>query len=138
MLLETKNLGKLEYEANEVVRFDKGLLGFENFKDYLVVKNGDTEFYYLQPIDDLETTFVMVDLKDVMPNYNPEVEVEQLKELGEIGHNLGVFNICTVPDHLEEMTVNLLGPVVINMDTKKGKQVVVTKDEYAVKHRLFS
>ncbi len=138
MVLETKNLGTVEYTQEEIITFEKGILAFEDEKEYLVLRNQETEFYYLQSISNPENTFIIVDLKDVMPSYDPEVDVDQLADLGNIDNNLCVFNMCTLKDSLEEMTVNLLGPVVINMDTKKGKQVVVAKDNgYTVKHKLF-
>ncbi len=138
MVFESKNLGTLEYNQEDVINFSKGLLAFEDKKEFLVIRNEETEFYYLQSLEDDNITFIMIDLKEAMPNYNPEVEVEQLQDLGEVNHNLGVYNICTVKDNLEEMTVNLVGPIVINLDTKKGKQVIVSKDEYSIKHKLFS
>ncbi len=137
MVFESKNLGTIEYNEDAIVTFEKGLLGFEEYKKYIVIRNENSEFYYLQSLEEAEVTFILVDLKHVMPNYDPEVELEQLKDLGEIKENLDVYNICTVQDDLEEMTVNLLGPVVINKDTNKGRQVVVTKDEYSIKHKLF-
>ncbi len=137
MIFESKNLGTLEYTQEEIIRFEKGILAFEDKKDFLIIKNEDTEFYYLQSLEDAEITFILIDLKDAMPSYNPEVAVEQLSDLGEIKNNLGVYNICTVQGDIKDMTVNLLGPLVINLDTNKGKQVIVSKDEYTIKHKLF-
>ncbi len=139
MFIESRNLGKIDYSESDVLTFEKGILAFEDEKQFIVVRNEDTEFYYMQSVNNPDVTFVLVDLKDVMPNYDPEVEVEQIKDLGEIKNNLNVFNVCTLKEKLEEMTVNLAGPIVINMDTKKGKQVIVAKgDSYTVKHKLFS
>ncbi len=139
MVIESKNLGSIEYNAEDVIRFEKGLLAFEEEKEFIVIRNRETEFYYLQSVKDADVTFIMVDLKDVMPNYDPKVEVEFLQDLGEVKQNLQIFNICTVKENLDELTVNLLGPIVVNMDTKKGKQVVISNDEgYSVKHKLFS
>ncbi len=139
MVIESRNLGAIEYEEEDVIKFEKGLLAFEDIKDFIVIRNRETEFYYLQAINDADTTFILVDLKDVMPNYDPKVEADFITDLGEVGHNLQVFNMCTVKENLEELTVNLLGPIVINMDTKKGKQVIISNDEgYSVKHKLFS
>ncbi len=139
MVIESKNLGAIEYNVEDVIKFEKGLLAFEDEKEFLVIRNRETEFYYLQSVKDGEVTFILVDLKDVMPNYDPKVEADYLSDLGEVKQNLQVFNMCTVKENLEELTVNLLGPIVINMDTKKGKQVVISNDEgYSVKHKLFS
>ncbi len=139
MVIESKNLGAIEYNVEDVIKFEKGLLGFEDETEFVIIRNNETEFYYLQSVKNEFTTFILVDLKDVMSNYDPKVEMDFIKDLGEIDHNLQVFNICNVKENLEELTVNLLGPIVINMDTKKGKQVVVSNDEgYSVKHKLFS
>ncbi len=139
MVIESRNLGEVEYSQEDVINFEKGLLGFEDEKQFVIIRNRETEFYYLQSLNDKDITFIIVDLKDVMAGYDPKVEVDFLKDLGEIDHNLQIFNICTVKENLEELTVNLLGPIVINMDTKKGKQVVISNDEgYSVKHKLFS
>ncbi len=137
MVFESKNLGKIEYTQEEVVKFEKGILAFEDKKDFLIIRNEDTDFYYLQSLEDAEITFILADLKELMPEYNPEVAVEQLVELGEIKNNLAIYNICTVQEEIKDMTVNLVGPIVINLDANKGKQVIVTKDEYTVKHKLF-
>ncbi len=139
MVIESKNLGVVEYNTEDVINFEKGLLAFEDEKEFVIIRNKETEFYYLQSLKDMEVTFILVDLKDVMPNYDPKVETEFLKDLGEVNQNLQVFNLCTVKENLDELTVNLLGPIVINMDTKKGKQVIVSNDDgYSVKHKLFS
>ncbi len=137
MVFESKNLGTIEYTQEDVINFEKGILAFEDNKEFVIIRNEDTEFYYLQSLEDDEVTFILVDLKTAMPNYNPEVEVEQLEDLGEINNNLGIYNICTVQEEMEDMTVNLLGPLVINLDTRKGKQVIVSKDDYSIKHKLF-
>ncbi len=138
MVIKSTNLGEIEYKAEDVIRFEKGLLAFEDEKEFLIIRNRETEFYYLQSVKNGEVTFILVDLKEVMPNYDPKVEVEFLQDLGEVNENLEVFNMCTVKENLEELTVNLLGPIVINMETKKGKQVIIANDEgYSVKHKLF-
>ena len=74
----------------------------------------------------------------VMPDYNPEVEDEMLKKLGEITpDNLLVLVTVTVPSDLTKMTVNLQGPIVINADTRKACQVIVDGDAYQVKFPIY-
>lgn len=137
MVFESKNLGSIEYKIADIITFDKGLFAFENEKDYILIRNEETEFYYLQSLTSEDITFILVDLRELMPEYKPEVSVEQLKNLGEISHNIAVYNICTIKEKFEDITVNLLGPIVINIDNRKGKQVVASRDEYTVKHKLF-
>ena len=48
-------------------------------------------------------------------DYNPEVDDELLKILGDWEHDeLLVLVTVTVPQELEKMTVNLKGPILIN------------------------
>ncbi len=137
MVFESKNLGTIEYTQDDMVKFEKGILAFDDNKDFVLIRNEETEFYYLQSLEDEQLTFILIDLKDAMPNYNPEVAVEQLADLGEINSNLGIYNICTVQEEIKDLTVNLVGPLVINLDSRKGKQVIVANDEYSVKYKLF-
>lgn len=137
MVFESKNLGSVEYKEEDIITFEKGLFAFEDEKKYIIIRNEDTDFYYLQSLINADTTFILADLKDLMSDYNPEVELEQLSSLGEIKNNINIYNICALKEKFEDMTVNLLGPLVINTDTKMAKQVIVSKEEYTVKHKLF-
>ncbi|MDX5476625.1 MAG: flagellar assembly protein FliW, partial [Bacillaceae bacterium] len=43
----------------------------------------------------------------------------------------------TVHEQFQETTANLQGPVVINVNKKLGKQVILTGTSYETKHKLF-
>jgi flagellar assembly factor FliW len=48
-----------------------------------------------------------------------------------------IFSIITVPpQNPQMMTANLLGPIVINGCTRRGKQVIVQDEEYTTRHRV--
>ena len=48
-----------------------------------------------------------------------------------------VFAIVTVPEKMEEMTANLLAPIVVNPARRLALQVVLEKVPYTTRHRLF-
>ena len=74
----------------------------------------------------------------VMPEYNPEVDDELLKGIGEIVEDeLLVLVTVTVPSDLTKMTVNLKGPIVINAAEKKACQVIVEGENYLVKDPIY-
>ena len=74
----------------------------------------------------------------VMPEYNPEVDDELLKGIGEIVEDeLLVLVTVTVPSDLTKMTVNLKGPIVINAAEKKACQVIVEGENYLVKYPIY-
>ncbi len=138
MKLETKNFGTIEFEKDAVITFESGLPAFEDKKDFVIIAEPDTDFYYLQCTEDGDLSLVLIDLGGIMPNYNPLVNEAQLQELGQIDNNLAIYNVCVIRDNVENMTINLMAPIVINNDTNKGKQVILENEEYSVKHTLIT
>ena len=56
--------------------------------------------------------------------------------LDELGKGV-VMVIMTVPKDVMEITANLQGPVILNPDKRKGKQVVLADPKYETRQRLF-
>lgn len=74
----------------------------------------------------------------VCPDYNPEVDDEILKNLGELNpDDMLVLVTMTVPKEVEKMSVNLKGPIIINATRKTAIQVIVEGDEYPVKFPIY-
>lgn len=74
----------------------------------------------------------------VKEDYNPEIEDELLKVLGEWKQDeLLVLVTVSVPPELEKMTVNLKGPIIINGANRKACQVIVEGDVYKVKFPIY-
>ena len=48
-----------------------------------------------------------------------------------------VLVTVTVPHDLEKMTVNLMGPFIINVKDMKGAQCIVDNDDYPVKFPIY-
>ncbi|MFV0439881.1 MAG: flagellar assembly protein FliW [Lachnospirales bacterium] len=137
MKLETKNFGSIEFDEKQTINFPEGLPAFEKNKDYILIAEPETDFCYLQSIEDSNLTFVLIDLKTLKPDYDPMVVEEQLSCIGEIKENLSIYNICVIKDTIKNMTVNLMAPIVINNDSNKGKQVILENKDYKVKHNLI-
>jgi flagellar assembly factor FliW len=56
----------------------------------------------------------------------------------ECPEDLKVLVILTIPPGKpQEMTANLMGPVVINLKTRQGRQLIVEESQYSHKHRVF-
>ncbi len=138
MKIETKNFGMIEFEDNAVITFNNGLPAFEDNKKFVIIAEPDTDFYYLQSVEDSNLSLVLLDLSSFMPNYNPLVSEEQLADLGKIDNNLSIYNVCVIKGDIKNMTVNLMAPIVINNDTNYGRQVILENEEYSVKHSLIT
>ena len=74
----------------------------------------------------------------ILPDYNPEVDDELLKPIGELNPDeVLVLVTVTVPSDLTKMSVNLRGPIIINAAEKKACQVIVEGDGYEVKFPIY-
>ncbi len=137
MELSTKNFGLINYDEDKIITFKSGLPGFKYNTKYILIDEEDSEFVFLQSIEDGDLTFILIDLTNFMEDYNPEVKEEQLQDLGKVGNNLAIYNVCSFKENVEDITVNLMAPVVINIENNTGCQVIAENSQYSIKHKLF-
>lgn len=139
MLIHSTRFGELEVGEQDIIRFPAGLPGFpeENAFAFLPYQP-DSPFVLLQSTQEPDLTFVLVEPFSFFKDYSFELDDQLLEELGlnEQTPPL-VFSIVTIPDKVEEMTANLLAPVVINRRERAAAQVVLEKTPYTTRHRLF-
>ena len=160
MLLNTKHFGEIDYDENTIITFEEGMPGFDDTQFLLLADNPNDLFCWLQSVEDGDLAFVLMDVKQVMPEYDPQIEPEMLESLTDdaaggsgaarrSGATKGpgaknskasafsYYNIAVVPDDLQKMRVNLKAPVVINTVARKGKQVIASNEDYSLRHYIF-
>jgi flagellar assembly factor FliW len=143
MVVETKWFGTIEVGDEKIINFDRGLMGFEDFKRYTIVYDSEKEdaktIMWLQSLDDKNFALPVIAPEVVCPGYDPVVEDELLNSLGDdiMNADLIVLVTLTVPADLKNMTCNLKAPIIINADTLKGCQLIVENDEYQVRYPIY-
>ena len=143
MVINTKNFGNVDVDEENIFIFEDGIPAFENLKKFTIINpNNDNSdknpFFWLQSIDDPDVSFIMMNVYDIIPDYDPMVYDDDLKSLGDIsGNNLLIYNIVVIPKIVSKMTVNLKAPVVLNLATNKGKQVIVKNEDYPIKFLFY-
>lgn len=142
MLIKTKYFGEVKVNEEKVINFECGIPGFENLHRFLFMTspNPESSFYWLQSIDDIDIVFTLIDAFRFLPNYNPQVEISSMKDLGEfenLEEDIVIYNIANIPSNHIDMTVNLKAPIVINLKTYKAKQIICNSEEYPIKFRIY-
>lgn len=142
MLIRTKYFGEVELDEEKVLTFEKGILGFESFTKYTILydleEGSDTKISWFQSLDEPALALPVINPLLVKEDYNPIVEDEVLKSLGEFqDENLVILLTLTVPSDLSKMATNLKAPLVINSSTRKGCQVVVENSDYEIKYNVY-
>lgn len=142
MKVNTRVFGEVDIEESKIIRFPGGIIGFPDLTEFALIhdseKSGVCAVRWLQSLQ--EPTFAMpvVDPLAIKPDYNPEVEDELLKPIGELNpDSVLVLVTMTVPKDITKMTVNLQAPIVVNADEKKACQIIVDTDKYPVRFPIY-
>lgn len=139
MKLQTKYFGEIEINATESLRFETPLYGFEHIEAYVLLHDdeADSPFCWLQAMNDVDVCFVLTDPQVIASDYRPQMSDEDRSKLNFSDSDEPVYRLITiVPENLEDATVNLKSPVVINTREKKAAQIILEED-YPVRAPLL-
>ena len=139
MNIQTNFFGETEINEENIIKFNDGVLGFENNRNYVVLNLFDNDsFVCLQSTTNSSTAFILVKPWDFFDDYEVNIPNEDLEEIDIKNEGeLVLYNIVSIPNDLKEATANLLAPVVININKREGKQYVLKEDKYSTKHYIF-
>lgn len=142
MLVKTKFFGEIDLSEEKIITFQKGIIGFEECKRFTILFDSEKEerpvISWLQSLDEQALALPIINPLIVKKDYNPVVEDELLKHLGELTEeNLVIFLAMTVPGDLTKMTVNLKAPFIINADQRQGAQLIVDNPDYEVRYNVY-
>ncbi len=142
MRVKTRHFGEIDLDDSKVLYFENGILGFEDYKEFTLLYDdeGDErpDISWLQSMDEPALAIPVVNPFLVKPDYNPQVDDELLKPLGDlVEENTVVLLSVTVPQQLEKISANLKAPFIINSDERKGAQIVVENQDYEIKYFFY-
>ncbi len=133
-------LGEIEYDENEVIHFSGGLPGFEEEKQFLLIKMGpENSFYYLQSLQTAHLCMLLAEPFSFFTDYSIEIGDEELKILDFQGQaeELLIYVVLTIPEDYLKSTANLLAPLIINQANHKAMQYIASNSPYKTRHFLF-
>lgn len=139
MKVQSTRFGELDIPGEQILDFPKGMLGFPLETRFALVEyKPDSPFHILQSVADADLTFLLVDPFAFFSDYEFAMDDAVLAEIGIKDDNPPtVFNVVTIRDSVENMTVNLAGPVLVNARDGKAAQLVIEKTEYPIRYPLF-
>ena len=142
MKVNTRVFGEVDIEESKIIRFPGGIIGFPDLTEFALIHDSEKKSVcavrWLQSLQEPAFAMPVVDPLAVKPDYNPEVEDELLKPIGELNPEaVLVLVTMTVQKDITKMTVNLQAPIVINADEKKACQIIVDTDKYPVRFPIY-
>lgn len=142
MKINTKIFGEIEIADEKIITFENGIIGFPDLKRFTLLhdeeKGTNAGIRFLQSLDEPAFAMPVMDPFLVKEDYAPEVDDELLAKLGNLTEeNLLILVTVTIPSDLTKMTVNLQGPIIINVEERKASQIIVEGYAYPVKFPIY-
>ncbi len=124
--------------TTDSIVFPDGLVGCQDWKNFiLLTDDGDEELpvAILQSLDDASVSLMVTDPRFLEPTFAPTLSAQDYADLG-VDDGGPTVIYCTLSTADGWLTANLLGPLVLNPITRRGKQVVVVDSAYSTRYRI--
>ncbi|MER2111879.1 MAG: flagellar assembly protein FliW [Solibacillus isronensis] len=137
MKIKTAYMGEVEINPSKIIKFEHGLPGFEGEKEFIqLLLSEKSVFQVLQSVKTIGLAFIITSPYTILTDYSFELDESVIQALDIKSNNeVAVFVIVSLKDTLENSTVNLKAPIVLNIENQKAKQIIL-EDDYAIRHQL--
>lgn len=128
MKMQTSRFGTLDVADEMVLRFPSGLVGFPACRRFVVLEAGEnSDYQWIQSVDESQLAFVIVEVRLLQPEFHLDVPDEALAELDmQETDPITILAVVTIPSgEPGQATANLRAPLVVNLRTRKGKQIIL-------------
>jgi len=136
--ITTTRFGDVTFSQDAIIEFPWGLPGFAHLHYFLALTvEDDTNFVWLQSIDEPGVALPAGDPWQLFPAYEPRLPAYAPVALElQQPDAFPVLCVIVVTKDAAEMTMNLLAPVVINLQSRRGRQVMLEQSGYSVREPI--
>jgi len=138
--VNTLRFGEVEVAEDKVVHFADGIPAFEDEHEFVIVPyDEESPYVFLQSLTTPDLAFLMTVPFVFFPDYAFELDDENQGKLNLYKQeDMLIYTLITVNGgQVQDMTANLMAPVVINTVNMQARQIVLDRSSYTTKHRLF-
>ncbi len=126
MRINTTKFGRIEVDAGDVLHFASGLPGFEDCRDWaLLADSSNDALGWLQSVSRGDVALAVVSPRRFVPDYQVRIPRSELTPLA-IADIRQAQVVVVVGTNGRTLTLNLKAPIVINLETRRGRQVVAS------------
>lgn len=124
--------------ARNEVSLPQGLFGFPDIRSMeLVYDKEEFPFMWLREQKQDGLAFVVIEPVGILPNYSVEISDADVPVIGITGaEDTMILNIVTISaDHPGKISLNLVGPIIVNRNTLVAKQCIISNhEEFSARH----
>lgn len=123
--VRSSRFGELDVPADRVLYFPQGLIGFPRARRFVILDHRPgSPFKWMLCLEQPDLAFAVVEPGKMVPEYQAPLELAS-RTLGAEPDDIALFVIVTIPPDPTAMTVNLMAPVVVDVRTRKSRQLVL-------------
>ena len=141
MKIETTRFGLIDIDEKKIIHMPYGIPGFPERKDFVILRHKeDSPFYWYQSVDEPSLAFVITNPYIFFPDYNIDLNgiIKEMKWDSINRENIEVYVIVNIPKgRPKDMTVNLMGPLIINTEKREAIQAILVNTPYSHRHPVF-
>lgn len=128
MQIRTTRFGSLKVEPEDLLTFRNGFVGLEDCRQWILLADASNEALgWLQCTTRSDTALAVVSPRRFVPEYRFRTYRSEMSAL-ELTNMEESQVLVTVSRHDGSLTLNLKAPIVINVKTRQGRQVVANDD----------
>jgi flagellar assembly factor FliW len=130
--------GELTYAPTDVIEFPWGLPGFAEHRRWLLLTlDSHPSFVWLQSLDDVKIAIPTADPYLIFETYDPKLPAYAFVALDvNTAEDFTMLCVVVVTDNAREMTMNLMAPIVVNLRTRRARQIMLENSGYSVKEPI--
>ncbi len=136
--IPTELFGALDIAEEHIIEFSEGILGFPACRGWVLIDGAKPGTAWLQSVEYGPLVFLLADPFVFYDGFTADLSHNDLRRLeatnaGEIA----VFAIVTLPaSRAGEATANLHGPILVNVHSRRGAQVVLGESSWSVRQPI--
>lgn len=139
MKTSAAQLERSSKEQGASMFFPEGIIGFNEHKEFSIMRNKSKEpFIWLESCQDSNLSFIIINPKEFKQGYDPilsPVDKTALK-INDLSECL-IYALVCVPKDSDEISANLLAPIIINKNCNIGRQVILHDQDFSVQHLIL-
>ncbi|MCL5256751.1 MAG: flagellar assembly protein FliW [Chloroflexi bacterium] len=130
-----KGMGDKELQgyAGEIITFPEGMIGFENWRRFVIESDNGQPILRMVCLDDEDICFLVTSPDCLIEGYDIQMSSREQEAIG-LSDAKDALVLCTLTIRQEPLriTANLAGPIVVNVKTKLAKQLVIQDERFSL------
>ena len=139
MEINTTRFGTVDIDDSMIITFDDGIPGFEDQKKFFFFETNQSKpLVWMQSVTHAHIALPVINPFLVCADYTLDIRDNEVEEMGiKTESDIMIWVVTIVPTDITKITANMTAPIIVNVKTSQGKQLVTDIKEYESRLPIF-